>query len=107
FGDRLRIGVAAGFVSVRLAGIARTGPLFDAGAQYELDRLTIGASLRNLGPALSGDGLADADLPSELRLGATLGVPGPGRFGATIGIDLVGRLAEGGTGVLAGLEAGL
>jgi hypothetical protein len=105
--DRLRLGAAVGLVAVDLAGVSRSTPLVDAGAQLSLPFVTLGAAIRNAGGALSGEALADSDLPTEARLGAMLAISGESRLGATIAADVVSRLNEGETGVVAGFEAGL
>jgi hypothetical protein len=105
--DRLSVGASAGMVSVELAGLGRSTPMFDLGAQYALPFGTVGASLRNLGGDLSGEDLADASLPSQLRVGGAFAVHGPSGIGALVTADLVAELAEGSTGFVAGLEAGL
>src|SRR5690606_40114573 len=66
-GGRLRLGAAAGYVSSDIAGAARSAAVFDLGAQLALERVSVGAALRNLGGARAGNGLADADLPAEAR----------------------------------------
>lgn len=107
-GDRMRLGVSAGVVSTDLAGTRRSAPFLDAGMQYSLPRLTLGASLRSLGGALAGRDMADAPLPSELRAGAALDLaPSAGGFGVLVSADFVAGLEEGSTGLLAGIEAGL
>jgi hypothetical protein len=105
--DRLSLGASAGMVSIELAGLGRSTPMFDLGAQYALPFGTVGASLRNLGGDLSGEDLADASLPSQLRLGGAFGMTAPNGIGALVAGDLVAELAEGTTGFVAGLEAGL
>ena len=104
---RLTVGAAAGVVSVDLAGIGRSAPLFDIGAQYALPFGTVGASLRNIGSSLGGQDLADAPLPAQLRLGTAVQLAGATGLGALLAADLVAELAEGTTGVVAGIEAGL
>ena len=107
-GDRIRLGLSAGLVSTDLAGSRRNAPFLDAGMQFDVDRVTLGASLRSLGGALSGGGIADAPLPSELRFGAAVDLaPAAGGLGALVTADFVAGLEEGTTGVLAGVEAGL
>lgn len=105
--DRLRVGASAGMVRVELAGGARVAPLVDMGAQLALPHVTLGATLRNLGPTLSGRGLADAPLPRELRVGASAALPTTSRFGAMVSADFVAALEEGTSGFVAGVEAGL
>jgi filamentous hemagglutinin family protein len=106
-GGRLRVGAAVGLVSVDLAGVSRSTPMFDAGAQYSLPLLTVGASIRNAGGSLSGEDLAEVDLPTEARIGAMLSFTGASGIGAAVSADVVSELNEGGTGVVAGIEAGL
>jgi hypothetical protein len=104
---RLSVGASAGLVSVDLAGVGRSTPIFDLGAQYSLSFGTVGASLRNIGVGLSGENLADAPLPAQLRVGTAVQLAGATGLGALIAADLVAELAEGTTGVVAGVEAGL
>lgn len=104
---RLTVGASAGLVSVDLAGVGRSTPLFDVGAQYALPFGTVGASLRNIGSKLSGEDLADAPLPSQLRVGTAIELASASGLGALVAADLVAELAEGTTGVVAGIEAGL
>jgi hypothetical protein len=105
--DRLHVGLTTGLVSTDLAGARRSAPFLDAGVQYLLPRVTVGASLRNLGGSMSGSGLADAPLPTELRAGAVVDVSGAQGLGALFAVDLVTSLEEGTTGVVGGVEAGL
>lgn len=104
---RLSVGAAAGVVTSSLAGVTRSAPLVDIGAQFELPIVTIGASLRNLGPALSGDGGADVPLPTEARVGARFERELVNGLGFTIGADLASDLEAGTTWLAAGIEAGL
>ena len=104
---RLRLGAAAGFVSTSLADASSSAPLFDIGAQYDFPFATIGVSLRNLGTALNGDGMPDADLPAEARLGAALDYQRADGLGGSIHTDLVARLHEGSAGLAFGLEGGI
>lgn len=106
-GDRLHVGLSAGYVSTDLAGATRGAPFLDAGVQYALPYLTLGAAVRNLGGTMTGNGLADAPLPRELRAGAALDLASQTGLGATIAADVVSSLEEGSTGIAAGLEAGL
>lgn len=105
-GGRIRLGAAAGYVSSDIAGAARAAAVFDLGAQLALERVTLGAALRNLGGALAGDGLDDADLPTEARAGLRFEAARAATLGATLSADLVSR-AGGGTWLAAGVEAGL
>jgi len=104
---RFSLGAGLGFVSVNLAGASRSAPFFDAGAQYRLETVTVGASIRNLGGALNGSGLADADLPAEARLGAMARLTRADGLGAVLSADLVRELNARTTGFVAGIEAGL
>jgi hypothetical protein len=104
---RLHVGAAAGYVSTDFAGASRGAPMLDIGAQYVMSRATVGASIRNIGGSLSGGDLADADLPTEARLGAMLEIVRPTGIGAAFAADLVHELNAGLTGLVAGVEAGL
>jgi hypothetical protein len=106
-GDRLRVGAGVGLVAVDLAGVSRSTPMLDFGAQYDIATVTLGAALRNVGGALGGERLADADLPTEARLGAALRLAARDNLGATVSADFVAALNEGDAGVVAGVEAGL
>ena len=106
-GGRFAVGAGLGYVSTDLAGSSRGSPFVDAGAQYRLDAITVGASIRNLGSALSGADLATADLPAEARLGAMARVTRPDGLGAVFSADFVTELNTGLSGVVAGVEAGL
>lgn len=105
---RFHVGLAAGYVSTDLAGASRGAPFLDAGVQYAaLPRVTFGAALRNFGGSMTGNGLADAPLPKELRAGAAVDLTAAGGLGARLVADVVTALEEGTTGVVAGVEAGL
>lgn len=105
--DRLDVGAAIGWVSTDLAGATRGAPFLDAGAQYTLSRVTLGAALRNFGGSLTGSDLADAPLPKEIRGGAAVELGTTTGLGAQISADVVTRLEEGSTGVVVGGEFGL
>jgi hypothetical protein len=105
--ERLRLGASIGMITTSLAEASRAAPFVDIGAQYTFDALTIGAALRNLGGSLNGNGLADAKLPTEFRVGAMYEVARPTGLGAIASADLVAETASGTTGILAGIEAGL
>jgi hypothetical protein len=105
--ERLQLGASVGLVSVNLAGVARSTPMFDVGAQFVLPSVTLGASLRNAGGALTGEDLADAELPTEARLGAAVHITRPSGLGATFAADLIAGLRDSSTGLVAGVEAGL
>jgi hypothetical protein len=106
FGDRLRAGVSAGFLSSSIADVTRGSPVFDLGAQYDLSFGTIGAALRNVGGSLSGAGIEDADLPTEARVGTSVELNRPDGLGVQFTGDVIARLREGSAGFLLGAEAG-
>jgi len=103
--QRLRVGVSAGLVSTSVGSDQLSAPLFDFGAQFDLPVATLGLALRNLGGGLTGDG--SAELPTELRLGASTGLLRSGRFSVALQADLLRRITEESTGFLVGVEAGL
>src|SRR5262245_43706333 len=105
-GESLRLGMSAGLVSVSLAEEARSTPVFDLGAQYDLSSVTLGAALRNVGGSLSSDSLADAELPTELRLGAAFHFLRPSGIAVNVHTDVVARVRDGSAGLLIGGEAG-
>jgi hypothetical protein len=105
--DRLHVGAAVGFASTSIANASQSAPLVDIGAQWQMAPFAVGASLRNLGPAMSGGGIADADLPSEARGGVSTTVGAGGAFGGMITADVVHRIAESNTGLAVGAEGGL
>ena len=105
-GERLRLGVSAGMLSNSIADHSMSTPTFDLGAQMDLGFGTVGAALRNAGAAIKGDQLADADLPTEGRVGAVLRFDRADGLGATLNGDVVMRLHEGSAGVIFGAEAG-
>jgi hypothetical protein len=106
FGESLRLGLSAGLLSVSLAEEARSTPVIDLGAQYDLSSVTLGAALRNVGGSLSSDSLADAELPTEARLGAAFHFVRPNGIAVNLHTDLVARVREGSAGILVGAEAG-
>lgn len=103
--NRLRLGLNAGLVSAAIDADELSAPIFDLGAQFDVSAITIGLALRNLGGSLTGDGTAD--LPTEMRLGASAGLLRSGPFTLDLHADLLRRLAEASTGFLLGLEGGL
>jgi hypothetical protein len=105
--NRVNIGASLGWVSADFAGTGRGSPFVDVGAQYRLASVTFGAALRNVGGALSGEDIADADLPTEARVGAMLQFVRPTGIGAVISADLVSEFRASQTGIVAGVEAGL
>lgn len=105
--NRLRVGAGAGFVSSDLAGVTRSALFVDLGAQYALDRATVGVALRNLGGAMTSDVNGDASLPAEARFGITTAPVTVAGIGAAISADGIYRIQERTTGLVAGLEAGL
>jgi hypothetical protein len=80
--------------------------VFDIGAQYDFTLATVGLAVRNIGGALSGGEMADADLPMEARLGAAIHLARADGIGVTLHSDLIARLAEGTAGLVIGAEAG-
>jgi hypothetical protein len=104
---RFNVGASLGYVSTDLAGTGRGAPFVDIGGQYLTAGLTIGASIRNIGRAMSGAGVADADLPMEARFGAMYAFARETGFGGAVSADLVAGLNGGSSGILAGFEAGL
>jgi hypothetical protein len=104
---RFHLGASLGYISTDLAGTGRGTPFLDVGGQYLLSALTLGAAVRNIGGALSGSGVADADLPMEARLGAMYQFARDTGFGGAVSADLVSGINGGTTGVIAGFEAGL
>ena len=69
----LRVGVAARGVRVAFDDAVFSGLTVDAGAQgtFAAGDLVVGGALRHAGPALSGPGDLRADLPGEVRAGAS------------------------------------
>ena len=104
--ERLRIGVAGGFISSSIANQSSSAPVFDIGAQYDFSAITVGAALRNVGSSLSIADLRAADLPTEARVGAAFQLSRADGLGVNVHSDLVARLQEGGAGILLGAEAG-
>jgi hypothetical protein len=106
FGDRLRVGAAAGFVYSSIADATRSTPSFDLGAQYDLSFGSVGVALLHAGGSLSGDEIDDAELPTEARIGATADLTRADGFGVQVNADMIARLREGSAGFLIGAEAG-
>jgi hypothetical protein len=104
-GDRFRVGAAAGLATTSIAGISRGATFGDLGAQLVLSRVTVGASVRNIGGRLSGDG-AGADLPREARLGTEVELPAMARLGGRVMADWVQDLVGGAGWLAGGIEAG-
>lgn len=105
--DRLRLGAAIGLVASDLAGLSRTAPLLDVGAQFALGAGRLGIALRNLGGSMTGGGAEPVRLPGELRVGAAWDVVRSGKLSAATAVDVVARPRDGSTALLAGVEAGL
>lgn len=105
-GERFRVGAAAGLATTSIAGVSRSAPFGDVGAQLVLSRVTVGASVRNLGGRLSGDG-ASAALPREARLGTEIELPAFARLGGRVTADWVQDLVGGAGWLAGGIEAGL
>lgn len=89
----VRMGAAGKVFQRRAGGDRATGLALDLGAARELGPVTVGAALRNLGPALETGG-SETELPRRLTLGAA--VPrqpvGPLDIG---GAAMVARLWDG------------
>lgn len=101
-------GAALGFVTSDLAGVGRSAAFADLGAQARIgDRLSLGASLRNLGTGMSSDEMGDAPLPSQARLGATYRRPIGTVYGAGAFADAVWGIEEETAGLALGVEGGL
>lgn len=106
-GGRVRLGASLGVVSSDLAGVGRSAPFVDLGAQYAMSRVAVGVSVRHLGTSMTNTTNGDAPLPGEARLGiAVRGLQVSG-FGVAVSADGLYRLQEGTTGLVTGLEAGL
>jgi hypothetical protein len=106
--ERFHVGAAAGFALSELAGVSRSAPFLDLGAQARISaRSLAGLALRNLGGALSGAEAIDADLPLEARLGASYLFPLPEDLALLLTADVVRRIREESTGLAAGVEFGL
>ncbi len=115
-GDRVHLGAAAGFASSELAGVSRSAPFLDVGAQagFDLDAgggipigLTLGAALRNAGGSLSGSGAQDAELPMEARAGMSVQATGPQGLGAVLTGDFIAALREETYTGVGGVEVGI
>jgi hypothetical protein len=105
---RLQVGGTLGFALSDLAGVSRSAPFVELGAQgLVLPRTVIGVSLRNLGGSLSGGGAADADLPLEARFGASYLQPLANDLGVLGTADAILRPREEQAGFAGGLEFGL
>ncbi len=106
-GGRVRLGANLGVVSSDLAGVGRSAPFVDLGAQYAMNRIAVGVSVRHLGTSMANTTNGDAPLPGEARLGIALRGFQVSGFGVALNADGVYRLQEGTTGLLTGVEAGL
>jgi hypothetical protein len=106
-GGRVRLGANMGVVSSDLAGIGRSAPFVDVGAQYAMNRLAVGVSVRHLGTKMTNSTNGDAPLPGEARLGIAVHGLQVSGFGVGLSADGLYRLQEGTTGLVAGVEAGL
>ncbi|MGH7476380.1 MAG: PorV/PorQ family protein [Longimicrobiales bacterium] len=105
--DRLRLGLAAGYVARDIAGANDGAPLFDAGAQYDVGPITLGTALRNLGGDLNADTSRAVAMPAEARLGASSRLAVSARLAATVGADLLTRLEGSGSALRLGAELAL
>jgi hypothetical protein len=104
---RVRLGANLGVVTSDLAGVGRSAPFVDLGAQYAMRRVAVGVSVRHLGTKMTNADNGDAPLPGEARLGiAVRGLQVSG-FGVGLSADGLYRLQEGTTGLVTGVEAGL
>lgn len=106
FGDRFRVGAAAGYATADVAGAARSATFFDAGAQLAISRVTLGAAVRNMGGALAGTGLSEAELPREARAGVTVDLS-RAAFHAEVTADFVSDLVGEESWVVGGAEVGV
>lgn len=106
-GERLRVGAVAGWATMGLADAARSAPFVDAGAQLAVSRVTLGAAVRNLGGAMRGSNVADAELPREARVGMALELPTMAGLGAQVAADWVSDLVGKSGWLVTGVEAGL
>lgn len=107
FGDRVRLGVGAGFALSDLAGVGCSAPVFDAGMQLPIRFVELGAALRNAGGALECDEGGSADLPTEAAVGGAMRFAGPGGLGLVLSADYITRLNdEDADGLAAGVEVG-
>jgi hypothetical protein len=103
---RLRLGAGAGIFTSTLADATQSAALFDGGVQYDVAMVTLAASVRNFGGPVTGDALADAELPSEARVGALVRLNAGTTFGGALSADIVSRIHEERTGFAVGVEAG-
>jgi hypothetical protein len=72
--ENLTYGAGAKFIYSQIAGYASTALGFDAGILYSIpdSRITVGASIRNLGMQLSKFSETREDLPLDLSIGGTV-----------------------------------
>jgi hypothetical protein len=107
-GGRLAAGASGGVLISSLAETVRAAPVFDAGIQLRVRTgLVGGVALRNAGGAVTGSGLSDAPLPTELRAGTTYTLPLRIRRDLDVhtAADLVLPLNDGSATVALGAEA--
>ncbi|HKJ93256.1 MAG TPA: hypothetical protein VJ957_08810 [Longimicrobiales bacterium] len=104
---RLRLGANIGAVSTDLAGVGRSAPFVDLGAQYAMRMVSVGASLRHLGGSMTNADNGDAPLPGEARLGIAVHGLNVAGFGVALTADGLYRLQEGTVGMAGGVEAGI
>jgi hypothetical protein len=88
-------GVAVKFVSSRIASASAQTAALDAGLRGKIERVTLGAAVRDAGPGLKYD-VQRNDLPLRLAFGAAYAFPG--------GHSLAAELTDGPLG--AGMDAG-
>lgn len=104
---RLRLGANLGVVSSDLAGVGRSAPFLDLGAQYAMSRLAIGVSVRHLGTSMTNRTNGAVPLPGEARLGVAIRGLRLSGFGMEVNADGLYRLQEGTMGLATGVEAGI
>lgn len=108
WGERVRAGASVGFAASELAGVSRSAPLLDLGAQGEvMEGLVAALSLRNLGGSLQGAGAEDAPLPSQARAGLAYRWTEERGIGVVLSGDGFARLREETLGFAVGVEGGL
>lgn len=106
-GGRASAGAAIGFFTSDLAGVSRSAAFVDLGVQLRAtDRVSLGASLLNVGTGLRSEEFGDAPLPAQARLGATAHLPLGPTYGASAFADALWGIQEETVGLSLGAEAG-
>jgi hypothetical protein len=82
-GRNVSLGATAIIYSQRLDNVTATGPAFTLGAQWQLERITLGAAARNIGPAVDMQTQGEA-LPTEFAAGLSWRAP---VVGLTMGLE--------------------